>query len=85
MRSNAEHMKTHVISLALAALYFTAAAFAADFSDKQANADALPAVPAPFEVTLFAREPLVRQPCSMAFDARGRVSLARFRWRPRGP
>jgi putative membrane-bound dehydrogenase-like protein len=54
-------------------LCVTAAANAADFSDKQADTDALPAVPAAFEVTLFAREPLVRQPCSMAFDARGRL------------
>ena len=54
-------------------LCVTAAANAADFSDKQADTDALPTVPAAFEVTLFAREPLVRQPCSMAFDARGRL------------
>lgn len=48
-------------------------AFGADFHDKQADRGALPTVPAPFEVTLFAREPLVRQPCSMAFDVRGRL------------
>jgi len=41
--------------------------------DKSANREALPTVPAEFEVTLFASEPLVRQPCSMAFDERGRL------------
>jgi len=35
--------------------------------------EVLPQAPAEFEVTLFASEPLVRQPCSMAFDARGRL------------
>ena len=54
-------------------LCVTAAAKAADFNDKQADVDALPTVPAAFKVTMFAREPLVRQPCSMAFDARGRL------------
>lgn len=41
--------------------------------DKSADRKALPTVPAEFEVTLFASEPLVRQPCSMAFDERGRL------------
>jgi putative membrane-bound dehydrogenase-like protein len=54
-------------------LCVTAAARAADFNGKQADVDALPTVPAAFQVTMFAREPLVRQPCSMAFDARGRL------------
>jgi putative membrane-bound dehydrogenase-like protein len=43
------------------------------FADKSADREALPKVPAEFEVTLFASEPLVRQPCSMAFDERGRL------------
>lgn len=46
---------------------------AADFGDKDADLNALPTVPDGFTVTMFAREPLVRQPCSMAFDARGRL------------
>lgn len=46
---------------------------AADFGDKAADLNALPTVPDGFTVTMFAREPLVRQPCSMAFDARGRL------------
>ena len=66
-------MKAKWTTLISTMLCVTAAANAADFSDKQADTDALPAVPAAFEVTLFAREPLVRQPCSMAFDARGRL------------
>src|SRR5258706_11279589 len=33
----------------------------------------LPSVPPGFKVELFAREPLVRNPCAMAFDARGRL------------
>ena len=41
--------------------------------DKSADREVLPKVPAEFEVTLFASEPLVRQPCSMAFDERGRL------------
>ena len=41
--------------------------------DDTANRDALPAVPDGFEVTMFAREPLVRNPSSITFDARGRL------------
>jgi len=48
---------------------------AADFHDPNANRDALPKVPAGFEISFFAREPLVRQPCSMAFDAQGRLCV----------
>jgi putative membrane-bound dehydrogenase-like protein len=40
---------------------------------ESSDMQALPKVPAEFEVTLFAGEPLVRQPCSMAFDERGRL------------
>ncbi|MFM8272757.1 MAG: DUF6807 family protein, partial [Gemmata sp.] len=57
-------------SLALALLL---PAGASSFDDKGADANALPKVPAGFEVKVFAREPLVRQPCSMAFDAKGRL------------
>jgi len=42
-------------------------------SDPGADAKALPKVPPGFEVKFFAKEPLVRQPCSMAFDAKGRL------------
>ncbi len=44
-----------------------------DFQDRRADRDSLPTVPEGFEVTVFAKEPIVRQPCSMAFDARGRL------------
>ena len=43
--------------------------------DKDADLAALPKVPPGFEISFFAREPLVRQPCSMAFDARGRLCV----------
>ena len=43
--------------------------------DRDVNRDALPSVPPGFEVSFFAREPLVRQPCSMAFDAKGRLCV----------
>lgn len=43
--------------------------------DRNVNRDALPTVPAGFEVSFFAREPLVRQPCAMAFDAKGRLCV----------
>ena len=45
----------------------------AQFNDPDADREALPTVPPGFEVSLFAREPLVRQPCSMAFDQQGRL------------
>lgn len=35
--------------------------------------ESLPTVLPGFELSFFAREPLVRQPCSMAFDAQGRL------------
>jgi glucose/arabinose dehydrogenase len=35
--------------------------------------DELPQVPAGFQISLVAQEPLVRNPCSMAFDSRGRL------------
>ena len=43
------------------------------FTDPGADSETLPAVPPGFSVSLYAREPLVRQPCSMAFDHRGRL------------
>src|SRR5688572_7780764 len=38
-----------------------------------ADSSVLPTVPAGFKVELVAREPLVRNPCAMAFDGRGRL------------
>lgn len=51
----------------------SAPCWAQSFSDKSADGAALPQVPDGFEVIEFAREPLVRQPCSLAFDRRGRL------------
>ncbi|MDA1017690.1 MAG: hypothetical protein O3A00_24930 [Planctomycetota bacterium] len=42
-------------------------------AQRNAIADELPTVPDGFEVKLFAREPMIRNPASMAFDARGRL------------
>lgn len=60
-----------ILGLALTSLPLSAA----DFNDPNADRDALPTVAPGFEVSFFAREPLVRQPCSMAFDARGRLCV----------
>ena len=43
------------------------------FDDPEADLDRLPEVPPGFVIELFAKEPLVRNPCSMAFDVRGRM------------
>lgn len=51
----------------------SATALQAAFDDKAPNLKDLPLVPEGFEVKLFAREPLVRNPCSMAFDPQGRM------------
>ena len=59
----------------LCVFMLAASAFATDFTDKSADPNALPQVPAEFEVQLFASEPLVRQPCSMAFDEQGRLFI----------
>ncbi|WP_395740480.1 PVC-type heme-binding CxxCH protein [Prosthecobacter sp.] len=47
----------------------------ADMVDTGADLKALPSVPSGYEVSLFAQEPLVRQTCSMAFDAKGRLCI----------
>ena len=61
------------LRLAIAAIMFGTSFAVADFTDKSADPNALPNVPPEFQVSLFAREPIVRQPCSMAFDERGRL------------
>lgn len=47
----------------------------AEMVDPSADLNALPKVPEGYSVSVFAKEPLVRQPCSMAFDARGRLFI----------
>ena len=43
------------------------------FDAKDADLDALPTVPEGFEGQLWAKEPLVSNPCAMAFDTKGRL------------
>ena len=43
------------------------------FNDANFDPQQMPQVPDGFRAELFASEPLVRQPCSMAFDSRGRL------------
>ena len=61
-----------ILTTLVLALLVPAGAFA-DFQDPGSDAKALPTVPAGFEVKFFAKEPLVRQPGAMAFDAKGRL------------
>ncbi len=49
------------------------ASAAGKMEDASADLQALPRVPGGFVISIFASEPLVRQPCSMAFDAKGRL------------
>ncbi|MCA9173795.1 MAG: PmoA family protein [Planctomycetales bacterium] len=71
------HTRMRRLIVAVATWSLSASLFApllfAQFRDAGFDKDALPQVPEGFRVTLFASEPLVRQPCSMAFDARGRL------------
>jgi len=53
-----------------------ARAMAATFGDASADREALPSVPPELEVSFFAREPMVRNPCSIAFDERGRMFVS---------
>ena len=57
----------------LAALLLVAALGATGSSGQSAAVPALPTVPSELKVELFAREPMVRNPSAMAFDARGRL------------
>lgn len=43
--------------------------------DPQVDLSATPTVPDGFKVTLFAKAPLVRNPCSIAFDSQGRMFI----------
>ncbi|MEM1295733.1 MAG: PVC-type heme-binding CxxCH protein [Verrucomicrobiota bacterium] len=45
----------------------------AGFDAPDADSNALPSAPEGFAVELFAREPLVSNPCALAFDSRGRL------------
>jgi len=60
-------LRSAVIALLLAPLATCA---------QKVNLDALPEAVAGFETTMFAREPVVRNPCSIAFDAQGRLFVS---------
>ena len=60
----------------LTALLLAPLATHAQFSPGEVTLDSLPGAAAGFEVTMFAREPLLRNPCSIAFDARGRMFVS---------
>ncbi len=60
-------------ALVIASVLLTSTPASGQFQDKSADLNAMPRVPPEFQVSLFAREPLVRQPCSMAFDRSGRM------------
>jgi putative membrane-bound dehydrogenase-like protein len=75
MNTPYRHTHQQVIRGCIAAWFAGCRLLGADFQDPNADRDALPMVPPGFEISFFAREPLVRQPCSMAFDARGRLCV----------
>jgi hypothetical protein len=58
---------------ALIALLLAPLAIHAQFSAGNVNPEALPEAVAGFEATMFAREPVLRNPCSIAFDSQGRL------------
>lgn len=70
---NYTFLLSFMLRFALAAILLGGSSAVADFTDKSADPNALPEVPPEFQVSLFAREPMVRQPCSMAFDEHGRL------------
>lgn len=59
----------------LLAMSWSLCACAQDYNTHNGDLDALPQVPAGFQVEFAAREPLVRNPCSMAFDHHGRLFI----------
>jgi putative membrane-bound dehydrogenase-like protein len=75
-------MRTHLnlrneIRLPLTgALWAMTMPLCAAFEDRGANDAALPAAMNGFAVTVHARDPLVRNPCSVAFDRRGRMFVS---------
>ncbi|RYI32673.1 MAG: c-type cytochrome, partial [Acetobacteraceae bacterium] len=60
----------------LLALLLAPLATHAQFSAGKVNLDALPEAEAGFEVTMFAREPVLRNACSIAFDSQGRMFVS---------
>lgn len=68
-----KHSLKHSILWNLGGLPLLAVVAAAVSLGQPATDPDLPAVPSELKVELFAREPLVRNPAAMAFDARGRL------------
>ena len=60
----------HMVSCLMTVLGVCAVSFA------QSDDTQLPSVPEGFRVTVFAADPLVRNPCAMAFDDRGRLFVS---------
>lgn len=71
--SNQICRRSATFTAALCCLCITLNELRAQFDDPNSDPDALPTVPSGFRISVFAREPLVRQPCSMAFDFQGRL------------
>ena len=66
-------MKTLPLFLTLLATAALAAPPHDPFENPEADVNAMPAVAEGFEIKEWAREPLVRNACAVAFDARGRM------------
>src|SRR5688500_10233201 len=64
---------SRIFSLLLLLAQFSPAIAADARTAAQPTDRLLPLVPDGFKVELFAREPLVRNPCAIAFDGRGRL------------
>ena len=66
---------SRTLSVFVACLILGKVAFAQSLLDRSGDLDALPNVPAGFKIEFAAREPLVRNPCAMAFDFSGRLCV----------
>ena len=60
---------------ALLAIGLTSTCLTQGLRDRSGDADSLPNVPDVFRIEFVAREPLVRNPCAMAFDFAGRLCV----------
>ena len=66
----------HLVFISAGLLVLGASRAAAAFEDRDSDLSALPEVPSEFEISVYAREPLVRNVCSLAFDERGRMFVS---------
>lgn len=66
--------------------FIVTSGFGAGFDVPDADLEALPTAPPEFAVELFAKEPLVSNPCALAFDSRGRLFVGMGpQWRAPSP